>query len=257
MQIDLKFAGVEEAIKKLDMLSPRIMKAAVNSLNRTGSAVLEALKAQMPIDFDRPTPYTIDSPRLQRAAPDRLWAQIAPHEWPGKGTPAKKYLFPEIYGGQRHSKRSENALRRIGILPEGYYTVPGAGATIDAYGNQSPGEIRQILSFFNAAEGTLGYVSNMTAKGRAKLARGTRKTPFGYAYFAILPGRGSHLAPGIYRRMNFGASSAYKVSHIQPVLMFVKISSYPKRYRWHETGKTVAMQMFWRYLQDELAKSRR
>jgi hypothetical protein len=138
----------------------------------------------------------------------------------------------------------------MGILPAGYYTVPGAGATIDAYGNQSVGEIRQILSYFNAAEMRAGYTANMTDKTRARLARGSKKTGFGYAYFAILPGRGSHLAPGIYKRMNFGAGSA-----IKPVLMFVKEPSYPKRYRWKETGRTVAMQMFGRYLADELKKS--
>ena len=248
LQVDLNFVGFEELVKKLDMRKERVQRAVVDALNRTGSGVLDALTAEMSTAFDRPTPYTLGSLRLDRATSSNMFARIAPKDFAGKGTPAKNYLGPEIFGGERHEKRSEVALRSRGILPAGLYTAPGKGATLDAYGNQSVGEIRQILSYFGSAEMTAGYTSNMTDKTRARLARGTKKQGFGYSYFVIRTHQGN-LAPGIYKKLNFAAGHA-----IKPILMFVKKPTYSKRYRWHEVAGTTARQMFERYLVEELAK---
>lgn len=244
--ISLYVQGFDETIRRLDMRQPAIKKAVVNALNHTGSAVLDALKAQMPIDFDRPVPYTLNSLRYGKATPARLFVEIRPADWGGKGTSAKDYLGPEIFGGERQDKRSERALKAMGVLPDDMYTAPGRGATFDAYGNQSVGEIRQILSYFQSAQMTSGHLANMTDKTRARLARGSKKTGFGYTYFAIRTHKGN-LAPGIYKRMNFSVGHA-----IKPVLMFVKRPRYAKRYRWHQVGRTVATQMFPRYLTQEL-----
>jgi hypothetical protein len=119
---------------------------------------------------------------------------------------------------------------------------------IDSYGNQSVGEIRQILSYFQSAQMHAGYFSNMTDKTRARLARGTKKQGFGFSYFVIRTHNGS-LAPGIYRRMNFSSGHA-----IKPILMFVKKPTYQKRYRWFEVARTVAFNMFPRYFVQELKR---
>ena len=250
MKIDLAFVGFDALVKRLDMRNAQVKQAIVIALNKTGSGVLGALKAEMPSAFDRPTPYTLNSLRLNKATHGQLYATIIPADFAGKGTLAKNYLGPEIFGGERHNKRSEVALRLRGILPAGMYTAPGAGAALDAYGNQSTGEIRQILSYFGSAEMRAGYTANMTDKTRARLARGTKKQGFGYSYFAIKTHQGN-LAPGIYRQMNFAAGHA-----IKPILMFVKKPTYSKRYRWHEVARTVATQMFERYLIRELANAK-
>ncbi len=85
-------------------------------------------------------------------------------------------------------------------MPQGWYSVPGAGAQIDRYGNISSGQIRQILSWFGAAERSAGSTQNMTADGRAKRRKGTKKN-VGYEYFCVMPGRQKNLKqPGIYQR---------------------------------------------------------
>lgn len=237
------------AVRRLTRLGKAVPGAVVTAINKTGFAVLDALTAEMPRSFDRPTPYTLRSLYVQKATASHLAATIRPKGdgYEGKGTPAAKYLGPEIFGGARNVKRSERALRIMGVLPVGMITVPGSGATFDAFGNQSVGEIRQILSFFKSAEMTMGYTANMTDKTRARLARGTKKRGFGYSYFVVKTRR-RNLAPGIYRKMNFVSGHA-----IKPVLMFVDKASYSRRYRWHEVGNLVARQMFDRYLAKELA----
>ena len=244
----IQFKVLDKAISLKVKRIAALDDAIIVSLNKTAAAVLDTLKAEMPRVFDRPTQYTLNSLRVTKATKGNPSATIRPADFAGKGTPAENYLGPQIYGGARRAKRSENALRAFGMLSAGLYTAPGKGANLDAYGNQSVGEIRQILSYFQSAERTSGYTANMTAKTRARLARGTKKTGFGYSYFAIRTDRGN-LAPGIYRRMNFAAGSA-----IKPVLMFVKKPQYRKRFRWFEVANTVARQMFDRYLEREVSR---
>ena len=44
----------------------------------------------------------------------------------GKGIDPQQILRAQEVGGRRHDKRSEKALRRVGILPNGYQTaIPG------------------------------------------------------------------------------------------------------------------------------------
>lgn len=72
-------------------------------------------------------------------------------------------------------------------MPRGWVAVPGFRAKIDAYGNQSMGELRQILSWFDAAKLTTGSTQNMRDAGRNKRRRGTRAKA-GFEYVAIKPG---------------------------------------------------------------------
>jgi hypothetical protein len=73
-----------------------------------------------------------------------------------KGTPASKFLAPEIYGGQRGQKRSERALTRYAppdvkrAMGNRGYWVPGPGLTLNAYGNVSGSTMVQILSDLKA-----------------------------------------------------------------------------------------------------------
>jgi hypothetical protein len=252
LKIDGHFVGLDDAIRDLMARNATLKRAVVVAINKTGYAVIEALKDEMPRAFDRPVPYTINSLRLTKATAETMAAEIRPADAFDKGTPARKYLGPEIFGGDRHVKRSEIALRMRGILPAGMFTVPGQAASLDAYGNQSLGELRQILSYFGSAETHAGYLANMTDKTKARLARGTKKRGFGYMYFAVKTNQGN-LAPGIYRKMMFqGAKGKY----VYPVLMFVKKPSYTRRYRWNEVGGLVARQRFERYLAQELANAK-
>ena len=80
----LKF---EELVKKLDMRKELVQRSVVNALNRTGSSVMDALTAEMSTAFDRPTPYTLGSLRVDKATASNMLARIAPKDFAGKGTP--------------------------------------------------------------------------------------------------------------------------------------------------------------------------
>src|SRR3546814_8034127 len=49
---------------------------------------------------------------VKPATKTRLYANVYFREFASKGTPAVKYLGPEVYGGKRRVKRSEE--RRVG-----------------------------------------------------------------------------------------------------------------------------------------------
>ena len=110
-------------------------------------------------------------------------------------------------------KRFELALRSAGVLPSNYFTVPGQGATYDAFGNMSRGQIVQILRI-STHSANQDSKANATDKTREKLRRGTKKK-FGISYFAVQPGDSS-TTPGIYQRVHTAFGDA-----IKPVLIFV------------------------------------
>lgn len=202
------------------------------ALNRLMRAAKDELRAQMQRDFDRPTPYTLNSLRTVPATRARLEATVDFKDAYDKGTPAEKYLGPEVLGGSRGLKRFERALQRIGVLPLGMQVVPGDAAPLDQYGNVSKGLLVRVLAYFQAF-GEQGYTANTTAAKRKRMTRATRKNPGGVAYFALQRPRNG-LRAGIYQRFSFAAGSAVK-----PLLMFVRAARYEPRLRLYETAQAV------------------
>jgi hypothetical protein len=148
----------------------------------------------------------------------------------GKGTPAAKYLLPEIAGGARNMKRFERRLQLMGILPPGMFAVPGDGAKLDGYGNIPASTIEQILSALGAAEIYSGYTANRTPTSRKRKGRRIAE------YFVGSPG-GAPL--GIYQRFGFAHGSAVK-----PVLIFVRQPVYRPRYDFQEIAAKVVRDQF-------------
>jgi len=232
--IKVNVIGIDETVKGLDRVQRMISKAVINGINKTAYHVWDALRSEMIKSFDRPTSYMLNSLLVKKATSNNPIATIMPDDL-GKGTKPSNILIPQIFGGKRNDKRSEIALKQYRILPKGMSIVPGKGANIDQYGNMSVGQIRQILSFFSAAEMTRGYSSNMTAKGKARLAKGSKKKGIrGFQYFAVRSKK-SHLAQGIYKRASFGKWG----SSITPILMFVKQPQYRRRYKFFETADVI------------------
>lgn len=193
--------------------------ATALALTRTAALVKEAELREIDDVFDRPTPYTRNSlftkPATKRDLNAYVWLK---DDRAGSGTPATQYLSPNIAGGLRTLKRFETMLRGRGLLPDGYYAVPGSAATFDAFGNMSRGQIIQILSYFKTFN-VAGYSANITDKRKGKLARGTR-SKVGYVYFVGRPGDGK-LPLGIWQRFNLGHGTA-----IKPVILFVRSARY-------------------------------
>ena len=210
--------NVDEAVKRLGFVRKQIPFIASLSLNRTGQKAKAKEEHEIRDVFDRPTPFIQNSIFLKPSNKTNLTALIGIKDFASKSVPATKILEAEIKGGSRRLKRYEIALRRVGALPNGYYTVPGAAAQIDQYGNIARKHITQILAYFKAFP-EAGYKANSTERSRARLKRGTKKK-LGVSYFVGSPGDGKSPL-GIWMRIHSSFGSA-----IKPVLIFIKSAQY-------------------------------
>ncbi|QYY30319.1 hypothetical protein K2O51_23400 [Cupriavidus pinatubonensis] len=213
-----------------DLLGRQLPYALRVALNKTAELAKQRLVSEMAQRFDRATPYTLNSIRISYASKDRLEAKVWVKDEAGKGTPAERYLGPEVIGGQRRQKRYERSLQAAGVLPSGMYTVTGRAAQLDAFGNLSRGQIVQLLSYFRAF-GEQGYRANMTDKRRANLLKGKPSQGVrGFSYFALARQEGK-LPPGIYQRVAYSTAESGRIAHLQrggakPVLLFVRHAAY-------------------------------
>ncbi len=209
--------------------------AAARALTATAKFdVQPAIKQEMRRAFDRPTNYTLNATFLKVANRDNLEARVWLKDNPsGKGTPADRYLAPDIFGGDRRQKGMEKALQAARLMPPGYVAVPAAGAQLDANGNVKRSQIVQILSQLRAQLGT-GYESR--ASGSARSRRTIARQ--GVTYFALARAtRG--LAAGVYLKRKFGHGSA-----IRPVFLFTPRAGYRPIFKFFEVGEQAARSRF-------------
>lgn len=208
-------SNLREVENSLDGLARQQLPfAASQAVNRLARQAIEDLKTEMKKVFDRPTPYALNAFYWTKATKRSLAAEIRAKDGFGKGTPAWKFLGPEVFGGTRRMKRFERALEAHGL---GGFTVPGRGARLNQYGNISQGQIEQILS----ALGVEPVGSNRTARSARRKGRKLE------TYFiAHAKSDGSLL--GIYKIVGSG--------HVEPVLVFTRRAlSYSERFPFRET----------------------
>lgn len=194
-------------------LAARDVKVAATwALNDTAADVLEHVQDGMRSRFDRPTRFTLNAFYVWKARPSRLEAVVQERN----SMSARHYLKIEEAGGARPQTGVERALslrlRYEGVI---HSAIPAQGAKLDAYGNWSAGERNQALS---AVQSQMDGTRNTTEASRKKFKRRA-------GYF--VPGRGSKLSPGIWRRDTNGAIA--KVLHFsdaspryKPVLGFYR-----------------------------------
>ena len=241
MKISVNTQGLAEMKLRLAGLERKIKVATKAALNDAAFIGAKKTAEKVAAVFDRPTPWVRGSVRYKKATADKLEASIDFDKWGNKtGVTVEHVLRAEIFGGRRRLKRHEVALQRSGVLPQGWAIVPGEAADMDQFGNMSAGQIRQILSWFNAAKMTSGHDGNMTDKTRKSRRLGTRSSA-GFEYFVVPVGArrtwqrgngktGSHaMQPGIYKRFFLGHGTA-----IKPIMIFVKIPTYSKRLDFYE-----------------------
>jgi hypothetical protein len=214
---------------KIDVQLPRILREPRNlqeqvnfgiavGLSRTATAVKAALREEMQKVFDRPTPYTLNSLMVTPATKESLQAEVGFKMFAGKGTPAEKYLSPQIRGGARLLKRFEHSLSHAGLLPSGMAVAPASGVDLDAYGNVNRGTIVRILSQLKASSDPL---QNQTARSKRRW-KGKRTE-----YFLLTKAHGK-LKPGIYARAGAG--------RVRPIFNFVRVPSYRERFHFYRVG---------------------
>lgn len=231
--------------KQITALGSQAKFVSAVSLTRTAQDMRTALKQEMPRAFDRPTTYTLNSLFVKGATKTNLEARVWVKDSVfGKGTPAIRYLGPQIYSGPREHKGMEKALASAGLMAKGDYAVPAAGAQMDSYGNVKRSQVVQIMSQLKLQQRG-GYESRASKSAASK--RTVKRQ--GVTYFAIAKSVGS-LMPGIYlKRIASGGRS------ITPVFIFTRSPRYKSRFKFFEVGMRVAQQRFPAHFNQEMEKA--
>lgn len=219
----------DRVMKQMEGQQKQVRFAAAVALTQVAQEARTEEYAEMRRVFDRPNPFTLKSLFLDRATKDQLKATVWLKDDYTGGMKPGHYLLPQIQGGSRVVKPFERALRRIGVLPDSMVAVPASGARMDAYGNMERGHIVQVLSYLQAF-GEQGYSANITAEGRKKLAKGTKKKQ-GIGYFVVRSGDG-RLPAGVWQRFKFASGYA-----IKPVLLFYTQASYRAIFNFDDVGQ--------------------
>ena len=236
---------IQALLDRIRLAPERLAKIQTNTINDVAFDVRADLQQELRSQFDKVTPYILNSIWVDRATDARPEATVYPRYKGGKGVDPSKVLAAEVRGGARRSKRFEVALQRAGLLGLGMAAVPASGidaSKMDAYGNVKGSFIVQLLSYLKAF-GEQGYSANMGDKRKALLAK-KGKTDRGFAtingvqYF-VSHGRGTrngreqHLAAGIWSR------SGIHGSNVKPVFIFTnRMPSYTKLLDLKRIGET-------------------
>jgi len=236
INIQNNFPQVAARLQELGRQAPFV--AAV-TLTRSMQDAQAAIKSEARRAFDRPTAYALNGTFLKPAKKTNLEARVWVKDQPfGKGTPADRFLLPQIYGGTRGQKGMERLLQRSGLMPSGRYAVPAAGAQLDGNGNVKRSQITQILSQLKLQRGA-GFESRATGSARSNRSIARQ----GVTYFALAK---SHrgLQPGIYLKRKFAHGTAVK-----PVFIFEPSVQYRPRLRFFEVGTATVYAQFPRHFE--------
>lgn len=199
--IKVAVIGVKAAQKGITNYKKQSSFATAVALTKTAQKSKVALQKEMKRAFKKPSRHTLNSLFVKPAKKSNPTALVGFKDFAPKGTPAGKYLQPQVFGGSRPLKRHEYLLNRAGLLPNGMYTVPGSG-----YKRIGANRYAQILSDLRAS--TDKYQNRTDKKGKFFVSRGGR------------------FKRGVYLR---------QVKKVKPVLIFVDRAIYKPRFKFYET----------------------
>lgn len=208
--IKVRLEGVEHLKRILASGSKQVRFATAVALTRTSKGLQQDLGQELASRLESASPYTRNSTFSTGAKPANLQAVVGiKDKKPSRGTSPATILKEHFTGGRRGNKPFEVALMAMGVMPKGYRAITASGIKTDAYGNPTRAAIGELLG---------GLKSRMNIVGKASKRKGATTV----GYFAIQPGARSHLAPGVYKRINMRA--------IQPMLVFVPAAGYARRF---------------------------
>ena len=121
-----------DASKALELVERQLPNASayVKSSFLTGVSkrVQSKMQAQLPVSFDRPTPFTVRGVWTKSATKSSPKASVyfpESHANAGKGN--YEYIHPGAKGASaRRQKKTEYLLSANEILPKGWVTIPGS-----------------------------------------------------------------------------------------------------------------------------------
>lgn len=189
----------DEIIDELGYLQ-RVQMPFVMSwgLNKLGPKLRQLHAKDMARDFDRPVPFTLNSPRYSRSSKQKLEIEFWISEDGAKGQDPARYLYPQVREPGRSRKqvyvtRFNRAARRYGLIEGGEFLTPllqSKAARKNAYGNISPGQYTQVLY-------SIGAFTDFINRKAGQAKRQPKKE-----YFVVRSDGGNRrgLPAGIYRR---------------------------------------------------------
>ena len=151
-------------------LSKSLSIAVADSMTYGARSGERAIKAQAPKYLDKPTPWTMNSTFVKPARSNRLSVAFGFKDYASSGTPAAKYLQPQVGGGNRSAKAAEKKLRQAQVIAPNQFIAP-TGVTplkLNSYGNISGSTFVQVLSRLKALEGSANSYDIQNAKTRIK-----------------------------------------------------------------------------------------
>ena len=191
-------------ISKLDPLmrrfESRVKSATATAMTRVMQSAQARIKADIGRVFDRPTPWAMNSTRIEPAKKDKLDAAVWLKNRNSLPGGPSSYLWPEVLGGQRERKGYEGALLSAGVLRPNEFTVPTNDAPRDGYGNVPAAFIRQMLSQLQAAEQRPGYTANVKRGAAQSAASKLKQLKAGTFFVSRGQSTGNPLPRGIYQR---------------------------------------------------------
>lgn len=216
MQIQIRSNALEIRRWLDDTQKKQIPFATVHAMTLTAKDVAWEEIGVMQRVFDRPTPYTINALQVKPATKGNPIASVEFREF--GGTPAKRFLNPEVYGGPRSQKSHE---RQIAPLLKGYsYLVPARGVALNQFGNLPGATLRRVLSQLRVSPNADANASN------SKRSKAKRKSE---AFF-------------VNKRGNMVMQRKGKT--VTPFLVGVRSPNYHKRFPFHETAESVVRDRF-------------
>ena len=226
MQIDIR-DNIRDVTRWLsDAEKKQIPFATILAMTLTAR---DARDAEIPVIrrvFDRPTPYTMAALQAVPATKSKPIASVEFRQG-GGGTPAKRFLNPQVHGGGRSQKSTERDLLGRGwiasLLGSARHLVPARGYPLDSFGNIKPATYKKIKSQLQVGDAFQWSTGSRRSK--------KKRAATGY----FVAGKGSKLPPGIYERRG---------KDIKGVLMAVKAPRYSRRFPFEETTQATVEDRF-------------
>lgn len=217
----------------IKLVSQRYRKQINFATSKTLNVLAETIKkdvvTEMKRNFDRPTPFTINSLFIKYSTKQNIKARVYVKDRElAKSKSLSESIGHQFSGGKRIRKRLEYWFTQAGYISTSEYLVPAAGAKLDAFGNMSRGQITQVLSQLKAGSDSASY-SSSSARSKAK-----RKAA-GYFW-----SRGGKLKRGVWQRFGFAHGGAVK-----PIMLVAKNDPiYKQRINMQRLGDIVVKRDF-------------
>jgi hypothetical protein len=183
--------------------------------------------------FKHPVPYTLNSIYVRTASKANPTATIGIKSQSSGRLSPLHWLAVEVAGGARNLRGLEDLFIASGLMPGGWYALPGPAAKFDAYGNVSGPFIQKVVRSLLAA-GESGSSTSLTLRRKRGRASKTQQ------YFVVKPGVGDHenLPPGIWEQIG--------AHRVRPVFNFTqRRPTYRQRFDFYGVAVRTAQQRFY------------